>query len=334
MTVRIAINGFGRIGRTITRAMLQRDVDVELVAINDLTDINTLAHLFKYDSVHGRLDQDIRVEGNHLLIDDQKIRVCAERDPAQLPWKEEKVDVVLECTGIFREKSKAMAHIEAGAKKVIISAPGKNVDATVVLGVNDGALDEEGLQVISCGSCTTNCLAPLAKVLNDGVGIEKGQMTTVHAYTADQRLLDAPHSDMRRARAAALSMVPTSTGAAVAVSLVLPELKGKLDGMAIRVPTPNVSLVDLTFTAGRDTSADEINELVRKAAEGPLKGILAYETDELVSIDMNGNPHSSIFDAPLTKVQDGNLVKVLSWYDNESGFSNRMLELAQRFGSK
>lgn len=334
MTVRIAINGFGRIGRTITRAMLQRDVDVELVAINDLTDINTLAHLFKYDSVHGRLDQDIRVEGNHLLIDDQKIRVCAERDPAQLPWKEEKVDVVLECTGIFREKSKAMAHIEAGAKKVIISAPGKNVDATVVLGVNDGALDEEGLQVISCGSCTTNCLAPLAKVLNDGVGIVKGQMTTVHAYTADQRLLDAPHSDMRRARAAALSMVPTSTGAAVAVSLVLPELKGKLDGMAIRVPTPNVSLVDLTFTAGRDTSADEINELVRKAAEGPLKGILAYETDELVSIDMNGNPHSSIFDAPLTKVQDGNLVKVLSWYDNESGFSNRMLELAQRFGSK
>lgn len=334
MTVRIAINGFGRIGRTITRAMLQRDVDVELVAINDLTDINTLAHLFKYDSVHGRLDQDIRVEGNHLLIDDQKIRVCAERDPAQLPWKEEKVDVVLECTGIFREKSKAMAHIEAGASKVIISAPGKNVDATVVLGVNDSALDQEGLQVISCGSCTTNCLAPLAKVLNDGVGIEKGQMTTVHAYTADQRLLDAPHSDMRRARAAALSMVPTSTGAAVAVSLVLPELKGKLDGMAIRVPTPNVSLVDLTFTAGRDTSAEEINELVRKAAEGPLKGILAYETDELVSIDMNGNPHSSIFDAPLTKVQDGNLVKVLSWYDNESGFSNRMLELAQRFGSK
>lgn len=334
MTVRIAINGFGRIGRTITRAMLQRDVDVELVAINDLTDINTLAHLFKYDSVHGRLDQDIRVEGNHLLIDDQKIRVCAERDPAQLPWKEEKVDVVLECTGIFREKSKAMAHIEAGASKVIISAPGKNVDATVVLGVNDSVLDQEGLQVISCGSCTTNCLAPLAKVLNDGVGIEKGQMTTVHAYTADQRLLDAPHSDMRRARAAALSMVPTSTGAAVAVSLVLPELKGKLDGMAIRVPTPNVSLVDLTFTAGRDTSAEEINELVRKAAEGPLKGILAYETDELVSIDMNGNPHSSIFDAPLTKVQDGNLVKVLSWYDNESGFSNRMLELAQRFGSK
>lgn len=332
MSTRIAINGFGRIGRTITRQLLRRNVDVELVAINDLTSIDMLAHLLEFDSVHGRLDEKVRVEGKHLYIGDRKVRVTAERDPANLPWKEEKVDVVLECTGVFREKSQAMAHIEAGARKVIISAPAKNGDATIVMGVNDDILTGD-MQVVSCASCTTNCLAPLAKVLHEGVGIEKGQMTTVHAYTSDQRLLDAPHSDMRRARAAAVSMIPTSTGAAVAVSLVLPELEGKLDGMAVRVPTSNVSMVDLTFVAGRDTTAEEINELVKKAAEGPLKGVLSYETAPLVSIDLNGNPHSSIFDSELTKVQDGNLVKVLSWYDNETGFSNRMIELAARLGS-
>lgn len=332
MSTRIAINGFGRIGRTITRQLLRRNIDVELVAINDLTSVEMLAHLLEFDSVHGRLDEKIKVEGKYLYIGDRKIRVTAERDPANLPWKEEKVDVVLECTGIFREKSQAMAHIEAGARKVIISAPAKNGDATIVMGVNDDILTSD-MQVVSCASCTTNCLAPLAKVLHEGVGIEKGQMTTVHAYTSDQRLLDAPHSDMRRARAAAVSMIPTSTGAAVAVSLVLPELEGKLDGMAVRVPTSNVSMVDLTFVAGRDTTAEEINELVKKAAEGPLKGVLSYETAPLVSIDLNGNPHSSIFDSELTKVQNGNLVKVLSWYDNETGFSNRMIELAARLGS-
>ena len=332
MSIRIAINGFGRIGRTITRALLQRELGVELVAINDLTDVKTLAHLLQFDSVHGRLSNDIRVENGDLLIDGKRVRVCAERDPAKLPWAEEKVDVVLECTGIFTDKAKALAHIEAGARKVIISAPAKNVDNTIVLGVNDNTLSADQ-QVISCGSCTTNCLAPLAKVLNEKIGIEKGQMTTVHAYTSDQRLLDAPHSDMRRARSAALSMIPTSTGAAVAVSLVLPELKGKLDGFAVRVPTPNVSLVDLTFIASRDTTAEEINGYVKDAAQGPLKGILEYEDRPIVSIDLNGNTNSSIFDAGLTKVQAGNLVKVLSWYDNETGFSNRMCELAAKFGA-
>lgn len=334
MSTRIAINGFGRIGRTITRALLQRDMGVELVAINDLTDVNTLAHLLQFDSVHGRLNVPVSVEGDFLVIGDRKVRVTAERDPANLPWAAEKVDVVLECTGVFTDKAKAMAHITAGARKVIISAPGKNVDATVVLGVNDHVLDADGVDVVSCGSCTTNCLAPLAKVLHEKIGIEKGQMTTIHAYTSDQRLLDAPHSDLRRARSAALSMVPTSTGAAVAVALVLPELKGKLDGFAVRVPTPNVSLVDLTFVASRNTSAEEINTLVREAAEGDLKGILYYETAPIVSIDLNGNTNSSIFDAGLTKVQDGNLVKVLSWYDNETGFSNRMVELAVKLASR
>jgi len=332
MSIRIAINGFGRIGRTITRELLKGGHNVELVAINDLTSVDTLAHPLQFDSVHGRLKEKVAVDGDYLTIDDKKIRVSAERDPAKLPWAEEKVDVVLECTGVFTDKAKAMAHIEAGARKVIISAPGKNVDATVVLGVNDEVITKD-VQVVSCGSCTTNCLAPLAKVLNESVGIEKGQMTTVHAYTSDQRLLDAPHSDMRRARAAALSMVPTSTGAAVAVSLVLPALKGKLDGFAVRVPTPNVSLVDLTFVAGRDTTAEEINSIVKKAADGPLKGILSYETAPIVSIDLNGDSHSSIFDSQLTKVQSGNLVKVLSWYDNETGFSNRMIELAQKLGN-
>lgn len=332
MSIRIAINGFGRIGRTITRELIKRHANVELVAINDLTSVDTLAHLLQFDSVHGRFEEKVSVQGDFLVVGDRKIRVSAERDPAQLPWREVGVDVVLECTGVFTDKEKAKAHITAGARKVIISAPGKNVDATVVLGVNDEVLTPD-VEVISCGSCTTNCLAPLAKVLNEAVGIEKGQMTTIHAYTSDQRLLDAPHSDPRRARAAALSMIPTSTGAAVAVSLVLPELKGKLDGFAVRVPTPNVSLVDLSFVSSRDTSVEEINAAVRAAAEGPLKGILAYEEAPIVSIDLNGDPHSSIFDAPLTKVQQGNLVKVLSWYDNETGFSNRMIELAEKLGN-
>lgn len=334
MAIRVAINGFGRIGRTIARALFTRDdvSQLELVAINDLTDVSTLAHLFNFDSVHGRFGGTCEVSDGNLVINGKTISVSAERNPSDLPWKEHNVDVVLECTGIFREKSQAAKHIEAGAKKVVISAPGKNVDRTVVLGVNDGDITADDT-IISCGSCTTNCLAPVAKVLHEGVGIVKGTMTTVHAYTSDQCILDAPHKDLRRARAAALSMIPTSTGAAVAVSLVLPELKGKLDGMAIRVPTPNVSLVDLTFVAGRDTTAEEINQLVKDAAEGPMKGILGYETAELVSIDMNGDPRSSIFDAGLTRVQGGNMVKVLSWYDNESGFSNRMVDLAAKFGA-
>ncbi len=330
--IRVAINGFGRIGRAIARIASQRD-DVEIFAVNDLTDVNTLAHLFKNDSVHGRFDGTVEVRDGNLVINGDVMNVTAEPDPAKLPWAEHNIDVVVECTGFFRKREDAAKHIAAGARKVIVSAPGKGVDATIVLGVNDGTLTGKE-EVISCGSCTTNCLAPLAKVLNDSVGIKRGTMTTIHAYTSDQRILDAPHSDLRRARAAALSMIPTSTGAAVAVAQVLPELKGKLDGMAIRVPTPNVSLVDLTFEANRDTSVEEIKALVKTAADGPLKGILAYESAPLVSIDMNGNPHSSIFDAELTMVQDGNFVKVLSWYDNENGFSNRMVELAALFGSR
>lgn len=332
MSTRIAINGFGRIGRTIVRQLLLRDFDVELVAINDASGPENLAHLLEFDSVHGRLKEEIRIEGKYVYIDGRKVRVVSDRDPTALPWKEENIDVVLECTGAFRDKSTAIAHVESGARKVLISSPGTNVDATVVMGVNDDILTSD-MEVISCASCTTNCLAPIAKVLHEGVGIANGQMTTVHSYTSDQRLLDASHSDKRRARAAALSMIPTSTGAAAAVALVLPELEGKLDGMAVRVPTPNVSLVDLTFVAGRDTSAEEINELVQKAADGPLKGILSYEDAPLVSIDLNGDPHSSIFDSQLTKVQNGNLVKVISWYDNEAGFSNRMIELAARLGN-
>lgn len=333
MSTRIAINGFGRIGRTIVRQLLLRDFDVELVAINDPNGAESLAHLLEFDSVHGRLTADIRVEGKYVYVEGRKIRVVSDRDPSALPWKEENIDLVLECTGAFRDKAQAMAHIESsGARKVLISSPGTNVDATVVMGVNDDILTSD-MEVVSCASCTTNCLAPVAKVLHEGVGIESGQMTTVHAYTTDQRLLDASHPDKRRARAAAMSMIPTSTGAAAAVSLVLPELEGRLDGMAVRVPTPNVSMVDLTFVAGRDTTIEEINELARKAADGPLKGILSYEESPLVSIDLNGDPHSAIFDAPLTKVQNGNLVKVMAWYDNEAGFSNRMLELAARLGN-
>ncbi len=331
MTIRIAINGFGRIGRNITRALLTRD-DIELVAINDLTDVKTLAHLLKYDSTHGRFPAPVEVIDGDIHIDGKAVKDLSERDPAKLPWAELGIDLVLECTGIFTKREAAAAHLAAGARKVIISAPGKGVDATIVVGVNDGELDPASHEIISCGSCTTNCLAPLAKVLHESVGIARGLMTTVHAYTADQRLLDAPHKDLRRARSAALSMVPTTTGAAIAVAQVLPALAGRLDGMAIRVPTPDVSLVDLVFTAERETSVEEINAAVKAAADGPLKGILYYETDPIVSVDLVTNPHSSIFDAALTSVlDDGKLVKVLSWYDNEYGFSNRMLDLTVAF---
>ena len=367
MAIRIAINGFGRIGRTITRALQHRN-DIELVAVNDLTDVATLAHLFKYDSVHGKFGGTVEIVDGDMHINGNAVRDLSEPDPSKLPWGELGVDLVLECTGRFRTRETAAKHIEAGARKVIISAPGKGIDGTIVVGVNDDDLDPanqqviscgscttnclapgKGIdgtivvgvndddldpanqQVISCGSCTTNCLAPLAKVLHASVGIEQGLMTTVHAYTADQRILDAPHSDLRRARAAALSIVPTTTGAAVAVTKVLPELEGRLDGMAMRVPTPNVSLVDLVFNASRDTTAEEINGIVEAAASGPLAGVLEYIDEPLVSVDLNGNPHSSIFDSGLTRVTGGRMVKVLSWYDNEYGFSNRMLDLAARF---
>ena len=330
MAIRIAINGFGRIGRMITRALQGRD-DIELVAVNDLTDVATLAHLFKYDSVHGKFPGTIELVDGDMHINGSKVRDISEPDPAKLPWKELGVDLVLECTGRFRTRETAAKHIEAGARKVIISAPGKGIDGTIVVGVNDSDLDPATHEIISCGSCTTNCLAPLAKVLHGSVGIERGLVTTVHAYTSDQRLLDAPHSDLRRARSAALSMVPTTTGAAIAVTKVLPELVGRLDGMAIRVPTPNVSLIDLVFNASRETSVDEVNAIVKAAAEGEMAGILEFTDEPLVSIDLNGNPHSSIFDSTLTRVSGGTMVKVLSWYDNEYGFSNRMLDLAAKF---
>ena len=332
MTIRLAVNGFGRIGRAIARIAASRD-DIDFVAFNDLTDAKTLVHLFKYDSVHGRFDGTVTADKDFMWINGDKVKVLSIRDPAQLPWKELKVDVVLECTGFFRTKEAASKHISAGAKKVIISAPGKKVDATIVMGVNEHDLKPEHT-VISCGSCTTNCLAPVAKVLDAAVGIKKGQMTTIHSYTAGQNLLDAPHKDLRRARSAAVNIVPTSTGAASAVAIVLPQLKGKLDGMAVRVPTPNVSLVDLVFESERDTTVEEINAAIKKAAEGELKGVLEYATDPLVSTDLMTNPHSSIFDSGLTKVQSGNLVKILSWYDNEWGFSNRMVDLVKLFTSK
>lgn len=330
MAIRIAINGFGRIGRMITRALQGRD-DIELVAVNDLTDVATLAHLFKYDSVHGKFPGTIELVDGDMIINGSKVRDLSEPDPSKLPWKELGIDLVLECTGRFRTRETAAKHLEAGARKVIISAPGKGIDGTIVVGVNDEDLDPANQEIISCGSCTTNCLAPLAKVLHNSVGIERGLMTTVHAYTADQRILDAPHKDLRRARAAALSIVPTTTGAAVAVTKVLPELVGRLDGMAMRVPTPNVSLVDLVFNASRETTAEEINSIVKAAAEGEMAGVLEFTDEPLVSVDLNGNTHSSIFDSTLTRVSGGTMVKVLSWYDNEYGFSNRMLDLAAKF---
>ena len=333
MATRVAINGFGRIGRLVARALLQRpDSGLELVSINDLADAESNALLFKRDSVHGAFPGEVRAEGNDLVIDGRRIRVTAERDPAKLPHGENRVDIALECTGFFTDRDKAAAHLAAGAKKVLISAPAKGVDLTVVYGVNDDKLTAEQT-IVSNASCTTNCLAPLAKVLNDTIGIERGLMTTIHAYTNDQRILDQIHSDKRRARAAAMSMIPTTTGAARAVGEVLPELKGKLDGSSIRVPTPNVSVVDLTFTPKRDTSLEEVNGCLKAASEsGRLKGILAYSEEPLVSIDYNGNAASSTVDSLETAVLEGKLVRVLSWYDNEWGFSNRMVDTAGAMG--
>ena len=324
MTVRVAINGFGRIGRTFVRAAREEGVGFEIVAINDLTNVDTLAHLLKYDSIMGRLDAEVEVKENALVVDGKEIKILAERNPADLPWKDLGVDVVLESTGFFTEGSKAQAHIDAGAKKVIISAPGKNIDGTFVMGVNDDQYDPATQHIVSNASCTTNCLAPLAKVLNDSFGIERGLMTTIHAYTADQRLQDAPHSDLRRARAAAVNMVPTSTGAAAAVGIVLPELKGKLDGFAVRVPTITGSITDLTFTTNREVTKEEVNAALKAAAEGPMKGIIKYSEDPIVSKDIEGEGISTIFDAPLTKVI-GNQVKVIAWYDNEYGYVARLV---------
>ena len=333
MTIRVGINGFGRIGRNFFRAVAQGDNNLEVVAVNDLTDNGTLANLLKYDSVLGRFDGEITHDDESITVNGHRIVVTAEKDPKQLKWGEYNVDLVIESTGRFTNGNDAKAHLEAGAKKVIISAPGKNVDGTFVMGVNDGDYDNEKHNIISNASCTTNCLAPLAKVLNDAFGIERGIMTTVHAYTGDQRLQDAPHKDLRRARAAALNMIPTKTGAAQAVALVLPELKGKFDGLAVRVPTPTGSLTDLTFQTSKETTVEEVQAAVKKAAEGPLKGILAYTEDPIVSKDIEGDPHSSIFDATETKVI-GNLVKVLSWYDNEWGYSNRLVDLTKLVASK
>ena len=333
MTIKVAINGYGRIGRNVLRAHYEggKKNDIQIVAINDLGNAESNAHLTRYDTAHGKFPGTVVVEGDYMIVNGDKIRVFAQRNPADIPWGELGVDVVLECTGFFASKEKASAHLKGGAKKVIISAPGGNdVDATVVFGVNQSVLKSSDT-VISNASCTTNCLAPLVKPLNDTIGIENGLMTTVHAYTNDQVLTDVMHEDLRRARSATQSMIPTKTGAAAAVGLVLPELNGKLDGYAIRVPTINVSIVDLSFIAARDTTVDEINSIMKKAADGPLKGILTYNTEPLVSVDFNHNPASSNFDATLTKVS-GRLVKVLSWYDNEWGFSNRMSDTAALFG--
>jgi len=333
MTIKVAINGYGRIGRNILRAHYEggKKHDIQIVAVNDLGDANTNAHLTKYDTAHGKFPGTVAVDGDYLVVNGDKIRVCAERDPAKLPWKELGVDVVLECTGLFTSKAKCSAHITAGAKKVIVSAPGdKDVDATIVYGVNDSVL-KGSHTVISNASCTTNCLAPLVKALHDRIGVVNGLMTTIHAYTNDQVLTDVFHKDLRRARSATMSMIPTKTGAAAAVGLVLPELNGKLDGFAMRVPTINVSVVDLVFVAKRATTVEEVNKAVKEASEGALKGILEYTKEPLVSIDFNHNPASSIFDASLTKVSEGTLVKVCSWYDNEWGFSNRMLDTTVAF---
>jgi glyceraldehyde 3-phosphate dehydrogenase len=328
MTVKVAINGFGRIGRNVLRAIVESGrKDIQVVALNDLGPIETNAHLLRFDSVHGRFPGEVQVDGDDIVVAGQRIRVTAIKDPAQLPHRELGVDIAMECTGIFTSKEKAKAHLEAGAKRVLVSAPSDGADLTVVYGVNHDKLSKEHL-VVSNASCTTNCLAPVAKVLNDSVGIEKGFMTTVHSYTNDQPSLDQIHKDLYRARAAALSMIPTSTGAAKAVGLVLPELNGKLDDTAIRVPTPNVSVVDFKFIAKRATSKDEINDSIRRAAEQELKGILGFTTQPNVSIDFNHDPHSSVFHLDQTKVLDGTLVRVMAWYDNEWGFSNRMADTA------
>lgn len=327
MTVRVAINGYGRIGRNIMRALYEsgRTDEISIVAINDLGDANSNAHLTQYDTAHGKFPGTVSVDNGDLIVNGDRIKAFAERDPSKLPWAELEVDVVMECTGFFRSRETAGAHISAGAKKVIISAPGQNVDNTVVYGVNHDSLKASDT-IISNASCTTNCLAPLAKVLHETIGIEHGLMTTIHAYTNDQVLTDVFHSDLRRARSATMSQIPTKTGAAAAVGLVLPELNGKLDGFSMRVPTINVSVVDLCITTSRPTTVEEVNAVIKAACEGSMKGVMAYNEAPLVSIDFNHNPHSSIFDASLTKVMEGTMVKVLSWYDNEWGFSNRMLD--------
>ena len=326
---KVAINGFGRIGRLSFRQLLAKE-GVEICAINDLTSVETLAHLLKYDSIHGRFPGDVHVEAGDLVVNGHTIKVNAERDPAALPWGSLGCDVVVESTGVFRDAAGAGKHIEAGARKVVISAPAKGDITTVVLGVNDHVVTDD-VTIMSNASCTTNCLAPMAKVLNDSFGLTKGYITTIHAYTSDQRIQDAPHSDLRRARAAAMSMIPTTTGAAVAVGLVLPELKGKLDGVAVRVPTPTGSLTDLVAELGRDVTAAEVNAAMKAAADGPMKGILEYTEDPIVSVDIVGNTHSNIFDAGMTSTQ-GNMVKVFGWYDNEMGYSSRVADLVQRIG--
>ena len=332
MTIRVGINGFGRIGRNFFRAALDRGADIQLVGVNDLTDNATLAHLLKYDSILGRLPYEVKATADEISVGGQTFKALAERDPSKLPWGDLGADVVIESTGIFTDGEKAKVHIASGAKKVIISAPAKNEDITLVFGVNENKYDPAKHTIISNASCTTNCLAPMAKVLNDAIGIERGLMTTIHAYTQDQNLQDAPHKDLRRARAAALNIVPTSTGAAKAIGLVLPELKGKLDGFALRVPVPTGSATDLTFTASRDTSVDEVNQAIKAAADGPLKGILVYTEDQIVSTDIVTDPASCIFDSGLTRVL-GNQVKVVGWYDNEWGYSNRLVDVVTLVGS-
>jgi glyceraldehyde 3-phosphate dehydrogenase len=330
--IRIAVNGFGRIGRNVVRAIFESGrTDLDVVAVNDLGPVETNAHLLRYDSIHGRFPHAVTVKGDSISIGAESFRVLAERDPSKLPWKDLDIDIALECTGIFTARDKAAMHLAAGAKRVIVSAPGEGADLTVVYGVNHAKLTREH-KVISNASCTTNCLAPVAKVLHDAIGIDKGFMTTIHSYTGDQPTLDTMHKDLYRARAAALSMIPTSTGAAKAIGLVIPELKGRLDGTSIRVPTPNVSVVDFKFVPKRATSVEEINAAIKQAADGPLKGILGYTTEPNVSIDFNHNPHSSVFHMDQTKVLEGTLCRVLSWYDNEWGFSNRMADTAAAFG--
>ena len=336
MAIRVGINGFGRIGRNVLRAALH-DRDIEFAAVNDITDAQVLAHLLKYDSILGNLPEEVRAEGDTIHVAGRRIKVLAVKDPGQLPWKDLGVDYAIESTGLFTDSDKAAAHFSAGARKVIVSAPlGKaNEDSfTIVLGVNQDRYDPKRHKIVSNGSCTTNALAPPCKVLHERFGIVKGQMTTVHSYTNDQKILDLPHKDLRRARAAAINMIPTSTGAAKAIYLAIPELKGKLDGVAIRVPTPNVSIVDLTVELQKNATAEDINAAFKQAAAGPMKGILSVSEEELVSLDFRGNPHSSIVDAPLTKVVDGNLAKVFAWYDNEWGFSNRMKDLLHFMAGK
>jgi glyceraldehyde 3-phosphate dehydrogenase len=329
MSVKVGINGFGRIGRLVFRAAVQSGKDIEIVGINDITDARTLAHLLKYDSTQGKYPGTVDNDEKSLIVDGKKYPVCAERDPANLPWADLGAQIVIESTGLFRTKEAASKHIAAGAKKVLISAPGKGDDGTFILGVNDDGYDPAKHDVITIGSCTTNCLAPVCKVLVDNFGIERGFMTTIHAYTSDQRILDAPHKDLRRARSAALSMIPTTTGAAKAISLVIPELTGKMDGCAIRVPTPVSSIVDLAVNMEKEATADQINAAMKKAAEGPMKGYLQYCEDPIVSIDVTGNPHSSVFDPAMT-MATGKFAKVFSWYDNEWGFSNRMVDMVKK----